>query len=244
MAGKEDEGVNLGDPEYESKSLMPVQMFLHEIMNPLGNVYALCELLDYCDMSEEAAEIVVEMRKSIGQLKDINNEFMQLSNDNEIKKCTVDVRKLVSDIIKTHIVTSGREIRAELLAYSTITDPVKLQQILDNIISNALKYSEGPCTVRMLVQENVDADSNGGIEKLNCGGAGQDSMHIDIIDNGIGMSADETAKIGTPFYRCKRTIALGTGLGWSVIKKISKQLGYTSIVTSTPGRGTTVRLSL
>jgi signal transduction histidine kinase/PAS domain-containing protein len=104
-----------------------------------------------------------------------------------------------------------------------------LRQILTNLLSNAIKYSPEDSTIRL--QINKDGDS----------------AVFQVIDQGIGMSAEDLKMIFTPFKRGENVANIqGTGLGMAIVKQAVEALGGTIACESQPGKGTTfiVRLPL
>lgn len=108
-------------------------------------------------------------------------------------------------------------------------DPLRLGQALDNLISNAIKYSPGGGQV------NVKAARNDGW------------IHLEVCDTGIGMTSDETAKIFTRFFRtdsARQAAIPGVGLGLSITKSIVERHGGTITCSSMPGKGSTFTVVL
>ncbi|HMG52124.1 MAG TPA: response regulator, partial [Kofleriaceae bacterium] len=108
------------------------------------------------------------------------------------------------------------------------TDPTRLQQILKNLLSNALK-----CTER------------GGVS-LSIAGAG-DTMQIAVRDTGIGIASDQHAPIFEPFRQADGATNRkygGSGLGLSISRDLARLLGGTIELVSAPGHGSTFTLTL
>jgi two-component system, OmpR family, sensor kinase len=108
-------------------------------------------------------------------------------------------------------------------------DPVLLRRALDNLLDNAAKYSEESAPVKLTVHPNNELIS------------------FEIVDRGVGMSADEVARAGTPFWRAdgSRTRQTGgVGLGLALARRIARAHGGDVSLDSAPGRGTTVCLKI
>jgi signal transduction histidine kinase len=71
--------------------------------------------------------------------------------------------------------------------------------------------------------------------------AGADRATVEVVDNGVGISAEDRDRIFLPFFTTKPS---GTGLGMSIVKKIVDLHGGDVVVDSVPGHGTRVRISL
>ncbi|MEV7606256.1 ATP-binding protein [Paenarthrobacter sp. NPDC089322] len=108
-------------------------------------------------------------------------------------------------------------------------DPLRLGQALDNLVSNAIKYSPGGGRVMVRAARN-----NGWIR-------------LEVQDTGIGMTAEETAKIFTRFFRtgaARQAAIPGVGLGLSITKSIVERHGGHITCSSKPGQGSTFTLLL
>jgi signal transduction histidine kinase len=108
-------------------------------------------------------------------------------------------------------------------------DPVLLRRALDNLLDNAGKYSEPGSTVRL---------------RARAAGPG---LQLEVADEGIGIDAQDLARVGTPFFRTDRSRARrtgGVGLGLALARRIVDAHGGTLSLESRPGEGTTVRVTL
>ena len=109
-------------------------------------------------------------------------------------------------------------------------DAVRLGQAVDNLVSNALKFTERGGTVRVEVEPPED------------GGA-----LVRVVDSGIGIPPDELARLTERFYRATtatRRAIPGVGLGLSITKAVVEAHGGTVTVESTVGEGTCFTLAL
>jgi PAS domain S-box-containing protein len=108
-------------------------------------------------------------------------------------------------------------------------DPVLLRRALDNLLDNAAKYSEASAPVTLAAKPNGTR------------------VAFEIVDRGIGMTADELARAGTPFWRADTSRARrtgGVGLGLALARRIARAHGGDVSLDSAPGRGTTARLAI
>ncbi|MDQ0031407.1 sensor histidine kinase [Arthrobacter bambusae] len=108
-------------------------------------------------------------------------------------------------------------------------DPLRLGQALDNLVSNAIKYSPGGGLV------TIKAERNDGW------------VQLEVKDTGMGMTSDESARIFTRFFRtnaARQAAIPGVGLGLSITKSIVERHGGSISCSSKPGSGTTFTVAL
>ncbi len=114
-----------------------------------------------------------------------------------------------------------------------MADPLRVLQILDNLVSNALKFTaEGSVEIWAELLERAE---------------GIDTVCFSVKDTGIGIEAEAQARLFQPFEQAAATTARlygGTGLGLSISRRLAEMMGGTIHLESTPGSGTTVGLTL
>ncbi|MFI4975708.1 MAG: ATP-binding protein [Caulobacterales bacterium] len=111
-------------------------------------------------------------------------------------------------------------------------DPMRIRQVLNNLISNALKFTEAG-SVHVTVASH---DAPEGV-----------SLEVSVADTGPGMTADQLTRLFTPFEQLEASIARnhgGTGLGLAISRDLTRLMGGDITVTSAPGAGATFTLSL
>jgi signal transduction histidine kinase len=128
----------------------------------------------------------------------------------------------------------GRELELEVAADRELDcDPVLLRRAIDNLLDNAAKYSEPGTAVRLVVDGSA--------------GPRGPRARFAVVDRGIGMSAEELERAGTPFWRAdtSRTRRTGgVGLGLALARRIARAHGGDVTLQSLPGRGTTARIDV
>ncbi|WP_342767147.1 ATP-binding protein [Sulfoacidibacillus thermotolerans] len=108
-------------------------------------------------------------------------------------------------------------------------DPVRIEQVVFNLIDNAIRYTKAGGQVRVTVVET------------------RGILEIQVTDNGIGISETDLPHIWERFYRAEKSrsrTAGGSGLGLPIVKRIVELLGGTVQAQSTPGKGTSIRLRM
>jgi signal transduction histidine kinase len=188
----------------------------HDLRTPIGNISSLSGML-LDDVGNLLPEEHVELLLTIRSL----SEFMLTMLENllditaiESGKVTLsrdrlDLATIVKRAIKLNKILADRKgIGVEILAEASIAvvgDAHKLQQVLDNLISNAIKYSERDT----LIQVTVRTAKNEAI--------------VSVIDHGPGLGEDDIAKLFRPFFRARSKATGGeksTGLGLAIVQRI------------------------
>jgi signal transduction histidine kinase len=121
-----------------------------------------------------------------------------------------------------------------------LADQNRLIQVLTNLVSNAHKYSppEGRITIGGSVEDEIIAEK---------GKKNGSMLHITVRDTGIGMSAEDQAKLFTPYFRSDNPLAReqpGTGLGLTITRGIVERHGGEIWLESELGTGTTFHFTV
>ncbi|GAF66387.1 hypothetical protein BTS2_3287 [Bacillus sp. TS-2] len=212
----------------------------HELRTPLTTMKSYLEALEdgAIDDKELAPRFLNVTQNETERMIRLVNDLLQLSKidsrDYQLSLSTVDFSMYLHEVIDRFDMIASkrnihfiREISAQL-AYVKI-DRDKLTQVLDNIISNAMKYSPdgGNVTIRM--------------EQL-----GQ-NVHVSIADQGMGIPRESQSKIFDRFYRVDKARARsigGTGLGLAIAKELVQAHQGEIWVESMYGKGTTIFFTL
>lgn len=208
-----------------------VSVFIHELKNPLSNIYVLTQLLEKEESLDEIRKSIALIKTSIEHIKSIEKDFNLYCKTgmSSISRKTINVRDTLLKIIEEYKpIAESNDITIDysLKTCRAYTDLDKFHHVISNLLSNAIKYRKSGKKGTIII----------GCESVgNC-------VYINIKDSGIGMSDDELKLIGTEFYRCKRIEADGTGLGLSLVKKIVKLLNWELTINSKLNKGTEVIL--
>jgi signal transduction histidine kinase len=215
----------------------------HELRTPLNAIIGLTEMMVTNAArfgTEKALEPLHRVNAAGKHLLDLINEVLDLSKIEagklELNVETVDLARLVDEAIgtagqlaeknKNRLVVEAQENLGALTA-----DSMRLKQILLNLLSNACKFTkEGEVALR--VRKVADA---------------RDWVELAVADSGIGMTAEQQAKLFQDFTQADSLTARrygGTGLGLAISRKLARMMGGDVTVTSEPGKGSvfTVRL--
>lgn len=216
-----------------------LSMAAHELRTPMASIYGFAELLMRRKLSpEKQQEVLQTIHRQSELMVSIVNELLDLARIEarrglDLELQTLDLGALVRDVIGDFKTPEGRE-RPEFAdaagPAAAQVDRNKMRQAIGNVVSNAYKYSSPGSAVRVrIVSEAVPVPRVG----------------IEIADRGIGMTADQLARVSERFYRADASGNVpGTGLGMSIVKEIIELLGGRLEMTSEPGQGTVVTLWL
>jgi adenylate cyclase len=190
--------------------------------------------------TEKAQEPLQRVNRAGTHLLGLINQVLDLSKIEagklELNPQTVDLVPLIEEVIGTALQLADQN-KNRLVAEtqenlgSLTVDPMRLRQILLNLLSNACKFTkEGE--VKLRARKVAD---------------GRDWIELAIADNGIGMTAEQQAKLFEEFSQADRTTVQrfgGTGLGLAITRKLAHMMGGDVTVASEPGKGSvfTVRL--
>lgn len=218
----------------------------HEIRTPLTAILGFAENLMDLEIGVDDRMFAVETILRNGHhLLQLINDILDLSKI-EAGRLEIECLPFSPGLLMTEAISALRG-RAEAksiglsLAYDgpipdlIESDPTRFRQILMNLISNAIKFTEsGRVIVRM---EMIDVGSNSRAWKLKC----------DVIDSGIGMTPDQLEKLFSPFVQADQSMTRrfgGTGLGLSISRRLAQLLGGDIVVTSQPGVGSRFSLMI
>ncbi len=217
----------------------------HEIRTPLTAVLGYADLLLEPDQSPEQREQCVHtIRRHGDNLLQIINDILDLSKIEagrvkiDLVSCSPgDAVMEVISLLAVRARPTGLRLDAVCdgpVPAAVRTDPIRLRQILTNLIGNALKFT---------AQGNVRV-----VLKFHAGSVdGDPSLEFRVIDTGIGIAAEELQQIFTPFSQGNDSTSRrfgGTGLGLTISKKLTEMLGGRIAVESTPGKGSTFGFSI
>ena len=204
-----------------------IQFLRHEAHETLGRVLSVCQNnLGGENPAQSLAEISQAARLFEGVLRDLYEPpGYHPAHDQVI---AVAIRPLVEQVFRWQQRLLGvpqSVLRMELASEYVEWFPARLRHILDNLVSNALKYSDpAKGETRVFVGLNRFAES----------------LELRVTDNGLGMSWDKRAEAFELFFRSAPARAAGLGVGLPVVKLLVEQSGGTLNVESSDRQGTSV----
>ena len=209
----------------------------HEIRTPMNGMLVMAEVLGKSALPEKERRYTEIISRSGKRLMTIINDILDLSKI-EAGKLELEDESVVMDTLVNDVVSLFRE-RAqakglELMCFvdqdvpeSVRGDPTRLGQVLNNLVSNALKFTEsGSVIVDIALRDGAPA--------------GQARLVITVEDTGIGIPGERLGSIFDAFSQAEGSTNRrfgGTGLGLAICKRLVTAMGGDISVTSTPGRG-------
>jgi len=213
-----------------------ISVLSHELKAPLNAIEGYLKILQEDEPTERRPMIdrslirLDGMRKLIFDLLDLT----RIESGQKARQfSTVDVRALARRTIELfQIEASERKIGITLRdgpPVEMVADPGEIEIVLNNLVSNAVKYNRDSGSVTVLVEREDDV------------------VKIQVADTGIGMTPEESAKIFTEFTRIKNEDTykiLGSGLGLSTVRKLAQLYGGDATVKSERGSGSIFTVTL
>ncbi len=220
---------NLKNQKYVRKQY--AQDISHELRTPITNLQLYIEAIKdgVIDVDEQTlSSLLEETQRLEGLVVNLNKSFNDNSEYLKINKKEFDLSqhiKLILDTIKPRLtkldISLIEEIKDGVLIYS---DKDKISQIIQNLISNAIKAIKEDGLIRVSLYED------------------KNNIYIDIKDNGVGISDEKKEVIFERFYRiddARNTKTNGHGLGLSITKNFVESLGGKIKLKSKLGKGST-----
>lgn len=227
----------------------------HEVKNPLAMLLMGVEYLDSgIDPDDENIEIILnEMREAIERADDIVRGLVDFSSDRQLAKEETELESLINHIL---LLTRHELTRSSVSVKTTfdknlptaLLDSRKFEQVMINLILNAIHAMKDiksrKISINVSKEEIEEASLDVGARTARKFRLGDTVIHIDLKDNGTGISNEDIEKVFDPFFTTKST-GVGTGLGLSVVRKIVElHGGEISIRNRLLKKGAHVRITL
>jgi signal transduction histidine kinase/ActR/RegA family two-component response regulator len=219
-------------------------MMSHELRTPMNGVLGMAHALKLTELDDRQAEQVDVLLQSGEALMTILGDILDVSKIEagrlELEAAPVDLPGLCNATLELWTnaaaeksVMLGCDIDPATPRWVT-GDPTRLRQIITNLVSNALKFTE-----------------RGGVElavrPLPGAAQGQVRIELSVADSGIGLTEDQKARLFQPFTQAELSTTRrygGTGLGLNICRRLAEMMGGDISVDSLPGEGSTFRVIL
>ncbi|HYA95717.1 MAG TPA: ATP-binding protein [Terriglobales bacterium] len=213
-------------------------MMSHEIRTPMNAILGMADLLAETSLSSDQQRYVSIFQRSASSLLDLLNDILDLSKveagELTLETVPFDLREVVAratELVGIRASEKGLAIESEVapdVLPRLAGDPVRLRQVLINLLGNALKFTEhGKLTLR-ITREPQSSDPG--------------SLLVAVSDTGIGIPPDKLETIFESFSQADSSTTRkygGTGLGLSISKRLVEAMGGRIWVESTVGSGST-----
>ena len=213
----------------------------HEIRTPMNAVLGLTQLVRDQNLPERPRQMLDMVLRSGRSLLSLLNDILDFSKIDagrlELEHIPFSIEQVlrdVSDLFSSRLTEKSLELLVDLapdLPNEVLGDPLRLRQVLVNLVGNAIKFTErGVVTVRVRAsgpQQPAD---------------GRLMVRFEVSDTGIGMSETVAAQLFQPFMQADSSVTRrygGTGLGLAICQRLVQLMGGSIGVRSTQGQGST-----
>ena len=214
----------------------------HELRTPMNGIIGFTEIVLRSKLDKRQVEALNIVKKCSASLLTLINDILDLSKIEakriELENIDFSLEELAKDVIDTFrpkMIDTSIQLSFDIPDNDVqiYSDPVRLRQILMNLVGNAFKFTQkGQVSIRISTSNESDEDI---------------SIHFEIHDTGIGISEEQINFIFDPFRQADNSTTRkygGTGLGLSIVKKLVEALESQIMVTSTIGEGSCFSFTL
>jgi len=194
---------------------------LHEINLPIATIQSNLQMLEVRTDEPHNLKRIGRAREALERLRRLYDELAYAIRRelHAIPKETFDLAEVVARRVAVHREMGRNPFAVEVASLPVVADRIGLEQVLDNIIENAMKYSPAERPIRIALE----------------------GSRLTIRDEGVGMDAAQIAHIYERYYQGD-SHSPGEGIGLALVKRYCDEAGIGIRIESTPGTGTTVTL--
>ncbi len=206
----------------------------HDLRQPLQALQLLTASLERKLTDTDALSIITRQQHAIDSMTELLNALLDISKLEsgtvQVSHENVNAFQVLDEVreqFESVAATKGLVLETQIANISLNTDRILLRQLVQNLVGNAIKYTDqGKISLKLL---NSPQD-----------------VAIEVTDTGMGIPRDQLAKIFDAYYQPhgSRPDRPGVGLGLAIVKQITELLGFGISVESQPGRGTTFRITV
>jgi signal transduction histidine kinase len=214
-----------------------VALVSHEVRTPLTSILGYLELLTELELSEEARAYTDIIERNSDRLLRLTNDLLFIAQIEDgqltVERDRIDLGPIIAEALAA-AAPRAKTGDVSIAVYEDSSLPItgdggRLAQLLDNLISNAVKFTPAGGSVEVAAGSSADA------------------VWIEVRDTGIGINLDDQEQLFNKFFRTQaatKASIQGTGLGLAISKAIAQAHGGSIRVQSVEGEGTTFRVDL
>lgn len=210
-------------------------MVAHDLRNPIGAVESIAMMMELEEVTEDTQENLTMIRDSCAKARGIIDDLLEAArNENKVAETTkIELNEFLKGLVNVWQIQ--KDFKSNVLFSSTspkiyaMINTEKFQRVVDNLISNALKFSKDTDMVYVKLEQT------------------KNEIFIRVQDEGMGIPKDIIPHLFESFSKAGRTGLRGeqsTGLGLSIVKQIVESHQGTIHVDSVEGKGTTFTITL
>jgi len=238
------ENQELSDEANKTKSLFLANMS-HEIRTPLNGIIGFTKFLTSTELNDEQSDFLKIIRKSSEDLLAIINDILDISKIENgqiiLEEVFFNPIEEFENVIESYAANASKKdidfsfwIDPNFSSILLRSDPGKIKQVLFNLISNAVKFTDNKGSIDVIIEKVEDLESD-------------ISVKFAVKDTGIGISKEQEQKVFEAFTQADSSTSRkfgGTGLGLTISAGLVNSLGGALEVTSTLGEGSTFYFTL
>lgn len=210
----------------------------HELRTPLTVISGNLEIVDGLGLDDRAKVFLDAMGRGADRMQKVVDDLMLLARVSHprhpLAAVPIDLREVADDVVTLLDLTAiakGLTIEVDLEDHPLLVpgDPTELDQLVANLVSNAVKYTPSGGTITLSARRRGD------------------DVEVRVADDGLGIAEEDQARIFRAFYRTENPDALnepGTGLGLAIVATVVERHGGRLDVASRLGEGTTFTVAL
>jgi signal transduction histidine kinase/CheY-like chemotaxis protein/HPt (histidine-containing phosphotransfer) domain-containing protein len=235
---KQLEVLNTENEQLLRSKTMLMATVTHDLQTPLGSIIGFSDLIDSSAINDKHKQYVSNIKESADYILKLVNDLLDFSklenNRITIEEVSFNIKTLIENTCKTLVpASSNKNIELnwdidEKLDHNFISDPYRIKQVLTNLVSNSIKFTqEGSVEVTAGIRENT--------------------IYLEVLDTGIGIAEEKQQDVFKEFTQAHSGIEKrfgGTGLGLTISKRIIELLGGTITLRSKLGEGSIFTITL
>ena len=205
----------------------------HDLRQPMQALSMYASVLEERVTDANALRVVHGIQLSVTTLEQMFDSLLDISKieSGVIRPNVVafPLMPLIDYVVETEKAIAAQknlEVRVIPTSASVRSDPVLLERMLKNLVTNAIRYTERGKII------------------IGCRRVGRGRLRLEVVDSGIGIALEEQERIFDEYYQLSGTSAQGLGLGLPIVKSLGELLGHKVAVRSAVGRGSVFSIEL